>query len=304
VKGIVVDEQGNPIEGATIVGIVQSRITVWFGAGSPPPAAILHTVSDSAGRFELVVVTSSARIYAHKGAMSLPTAGGVQVTASNREPTLVLQKTAGTAVLHVVDVNGQPLPGAMTQIVVRMGEQLLSIRWGTTKADGTFTLSPIYPDRSYEVRVAARGFRTFEPSAQREVAAAPVGPVAETGPRISNNGYLRIEAGKTIDYPPITLYRTDSFITGVIIDDTGTPLANVSITAEDPLGSQRTATTDAQGRFRIDGFVAGEPISVRTRLNGLSGLPIQVMSGTQDAKVVHLPQPPRSRGPRGGNAGQ
>jgi hypothetical protein len=167
--------------------------------------------------------------------------------------------------------------------------------FGVTQADGTFAIRPFFPDRSYQVTISAADYAnaTQELGSPRGIF---LGPEIRVTPAPQNT----VEPGKTLDVT-MKLLKTDSFIAGQVVDASGNPLSDVQVTASIVRAGSHSVRTDASGRFRIEGLVAGERATVSTFAAGArSGQSTPVVAGTADARIVHAPSAPRAGGPRGG----
>ena len=141
----------------------------------------------------------------------------------------------GGLILHgtVVDQGGAAVSGAA--IEARSKGVAIDPRYTVTGADGRYRLGPIGGDVVLEVSAAGRGL------AWREVAVGPPGraPV------------LRRE--------DFTLVQADAAIEGRVTDASGFAVAGARVKVIDQGGGRaaRAAVTDAAGRFRLAGVVAG-----------------------------------------------
>jgi uncharacterized GH25 family protein len=280
VKGTVVDEQGNPVQGARVTLSYGTDYHMQDGRVVTGPPSITRamgdgsrTATDAAGRFELPAAGNGAFLRVRKGALALPKPIAI---GADRDLNLTLAgNTAGSAVVHVIGDADQPLAGVDVGVRISNGVEELASRWGTTGPDGTFTLSPVYGDRNYRVLIAEPGYTS--------------GSVTFSG-----------SAGQRIDIPPITLIKADSFITGTVIDETGAPLPNAYVTTSGGRAGYRSVQTNAEGRFRIDKLVAGDMVSISTNAGRTGDFQTQVQTGTQDVVIMHVPRPTSSPTPRGG----
>lgn len=194
-----------------------------------------HHLRDTDGRFELTGVGAS-RVDLEVQELTRP---GVTclfrgVTATGEEVELVVRP--GPAIEgRALDADGVPLVGARIEARVESdGPSFLGRRSARTDEDGRFVVRDA-GDRKYEVRVVAdirhRGLRTIAPVTTR--------------------------AGE----PPIELRGTlETRLSGVVVDPTGRPLANVLLRARAHpyrslgLWTEPTVATDEQGRFEFTGL--------------------------------------------------
>lgn len=126
VRGVVVDEVGRAVEGATVHTLDGS------------------TVSDATGRFELDTASSFARALAVRGELA-SAAIDLDEVPSGEELRLVLRPAHVRGVL--VDARGAPVSGA--QLLVRapfVWQHPGNAYWDVTDVDGTFSLGPSLRD--------------------------------------------------------------------------------------------------------------------------------------------------------------
>lgn len=305
VRGIVVDEQNKPVEGATItylIALPRRRGGMFVGGNLPRNNNFVQTTSDANGHFEMNVTGPSAAVFARKGDLALlpspdnsPTprrmisldgsgASSVVVDAQHREPRVVLKKAASAVKLRVVDKQGKPIQGAMVSITARYPWGALAPRWGTVDENGAYLFSKAFPDREYTVSASAPGY-------------APVGREIAEPP-------LKIEPGKQSE-KIIVLKTADSFLGGTVTDEQGRPLADATVVVNGSAAGSKSIRTNAQGEFFIEGLVEGESLSVIPSTPTGRGQSVPAVGGTMDMKVVLRPAARgTARGSRGTTAPQ
>jgi hypothetical protein len=74
----------------------------------------------------------------------------------------------------------------------------------------------------------------------------------------------------------------------MVIDEAGQPVANKTVMLADSAAS-RTASTDAQGRFRFEDIMPGEQLSVRINHEGEIGPQQRVPAGTDGVVLIYIP---------------
>lgn len=267
-----------------------------IGSGNPSRqmAAVLHEVSDSNGRFSMDVIGPAVELYVRKGNAVLPEP--VWVRTANERPTLRIRETSGALRIRAVQNDGRPVAGAAVRVSVRYNWRQFAPFVGITDADGIFVVRPYFPDRGYSVSIGGDGFAST--NQEFGTSTSPLVRLRGQGGGLGTQN--PVESGKTLDVT-MTIPRTDSFISGQVVDPSGTALADVQVNVT-PIrgGGSRSSRTDASGQFRIEGFVAGESLSITTiRAGARSGQPTRTTAGTNDAKIIHDPTAARGRGPRG-----
>lgn len=282
VRGTVVDPLGQPVEGATVslsYGTDYHLQDVVVVTGPPSNTASMGngstTVTDARGHFELPIAGNEALLRVRKGSLAL--AKPVAIGADRNLKLSLLDNTAGAVRVLVVDDAGKPLAGAQVLVRVSNGIRSLAPRWGNTDAEGAFNLSPIHPDRNYRVQVERDGYTT---------ATTP----------------FNAESGKSIELPPLKLYKADSSITGTVVNDAGEAMAGISVMVSNSIAGNKSTSSDAAGRFIIDKLVAGRPVSIRTSQTGAMGDARLIEPGTKDLVLVHSPRSFPGRGPSPRNA--
>lgn len=196
-----------------------------------PIATPLRATTDGAGRFELRGLLPGTYRLAANGAPYAPfVSDPITITDRDRDDALVVL-ARGVAVRGRIEP-----PGPATILVEPAGSDRTLTRTLTAAMlranvadDGTFTL-PSVPAGEYLVRARTHA---LEGTAPVQVAAGSEAAVALTlSPR--------------------------SAILGLVVDDTGAPLARAIVVADAAgPGEPATARTDDQGRFAIVGLAAG-----------------------------------------------
>jgi hypothetical protein len=138
----------------------------------------------------------------------------------------------------------------------------------TTGADGTFIFKELYPDTRYTVSVRLKGYGTGQAT-------------------------LKLEAGKQIESPPIVLAKADSFVGGMVVDATGEPVPDVEVMLMGGRSEQQNVRTDMMGRFRFDGVVAGDTLSLYMRTGDSFTRPERVPAGNDSIVLTQVSPAPR-----------
>ncbi|HEX6813386.1 MAG TPA: sigma-70 family RNA polymerase sigma factor [Planctomycetota bacterium] len=218
IKGTVVDGEGKPVSGLDV-----SASPAGADDGYGPVASI-----DQEGKFEIRGLKPG------KHRLAVPQwfgrgvllAGGDAVEAGAVDVQLTATDGAKLAGV-VVDEAGAPVPGA--EIHANAVSPARGGAWARTSSDGTFSISGLVPDASYDVSVRQRG---RVPASRKGVA--------------SGSSSLRVELGKGLE------------VQGRLVDAAGRPQGHATLRFAAAAGGARTATrTDAEGRFAISGLVTG-----------------------------------------------
>ena len=237
--GVVVDSNGEPVDGAAIQLGEDAKIYARTDRenhriGSVPP---LHLRTDAEGRFLAEGLSGGER----RIRVSTARHGRQEFTAliSPGETTDVeLQLSAGAAVYGMVqDELSQPIPGAVIR-VSRMNPRTKIASFLTSvlsEEDGTFSVHGI---QAKEIHLtASRMGQTF-------------GDVAET---------FRLESADLIEWNPVLPpnYR----VAGHVLNHEGDPLARCKISIPRDKNSWLTGLTNPEGFFEVQ-FVPDRPLTV------------------------------------------
>ena len=184
-------------------------------------------------------------------------------------------RLAGTC----LDEAGRPLPGAAVYIDDQWAPSgYAQTQRGVTDPAGRFQIAGLWPGDIHHVVVKADGYAGF--------ACDPVTSCA----------------GKTHDFGRLQLLSTRGQIEGVVVDSQGKPLSGVEVLNRGCLQMPPSVTTDASGRFRLDGFLPG-PARVFAVKEGYRFTGVRTESGTcglvvkllrKDEPVPTCPRPEQS----------
>ncbi|MDX1389101.1 MAG: carboxypeptidase regulatory-like domain-containing protein, partial [Acidobacteriota bacterium] len=243
VNGTVIDARTRrPIPGA----LVWDQARIWDGSVTNDSGAFtLHGPLD-----HRMYITARAPIYL----ASRPTEFALDDTA-RRGPVLALDPGAAVEGV-VVDANGEPVPDAEVSLEIKRsgGMFRLEIDFGgggpptaTTTERGLFRLSPVDPEKDYEMSVHAEGY----------------GPAAK---EIKGLRPYETQSGHRVEL------RVGQTVIGRVVDPDGVALADARITLRPAPerghgmvmrmggGSEVSTvegTTDVEGRFEISGLAPG-----------------------------------------------
>ncbi len=261
ISGRVVDEKGQAVTGARV------RITREMGMrgilrGSFNPASFFGgqgvlTGPDGSFRLRQLAAARNLALEAAKTGYATARKPGVWLKAGEavRDVSLVLRKGL-EARGRVVDSQGQPIAGAE----IRVGQKEAGLGGGRvqmrllgmdrekpdalTGADGSFDLKGL-EEGEYTVAVSRDGFsRKTVPGLE----------VKATGENV---------------WPPITL-SPGLAITGFVRDSKGQPIPGAQIFAFSlgEGGRPQNSSSDAEGRFRLDGLAADRSIMLNVSAEG------------------------------------
>jgi RNA polymerase sigma factor (sigma-70 family) len=268
--GRVVSASGAPIAGAEVEVVVRSEASY-----DAPRSGSARLRSDAAGRF-------------HAAAL-----GRGQLTV-----------TATTGQGRAVRVGPRPYhPGAREEVVLRFGAALsiagrvtwsdgapaagARVRWvpprtdieegvvATAGADGRFRLGPVD---------AGPGLlRAERPHATRIIGTDQV---------LANEQRLDLSDGRDRTDVALRLARADGTIAGLVVDDSGTPVADAHVEAE-PIGPEMesawiatAALSGRDGRFALGDLIPGAHMVRATAPGQPSSKALRVQAGAQAVRLV------------------
>jgi len=227
-RGTLVDEAGKPVEGAEVSVAPTHQLTP---SKTGPDGEFDIDYSNSflvpqAQPTPYVVVRHFERNIA-----------AVATINSSGKPIKVRLTKAVTLVGRVTGPDGKGLTAARLRVYIwrdvtpwDVPEQIL------TDADGRYKVKTIPDGCWYWIRAFAEGY---------DNATDPDGVKIQ----VSNS------AGKRLSVRDIRLDLADAWVSGVVIDQNGKPVADAYVEACDS-GNGRTRT-DKEGKFRIEGLVKG-----------------------------------------------
>jgi protocatechuate 3,4-dioxygenase beta subunit len=148
----------------------------------------------------------------------------------------------GSVAGRVTAPDGTGVAGAPVE-VARVG-RTFGVGYTTTTSDGSYTVAGLKPG-SY--RVCADTSRTTD-------SASGLGYVSRCRAR-----HITIAAGTNAEHKRVVVYPGGSF-GGVVRAVDGTPVAGAEIVIQRPRQSEYVATTDAAGRWSVEGMRSGHPV--------------------------------------------
>ena len=242
VAGQVLDENGNPVAGATIaLWPVPGERTAPATAPATGPAVAARAdqrgrTTGADGRFNIPDVTGRRLLRANEFTRRAVTVEPVLVAAGDRVTVRV--KANGWPIVkgRLTDEAGQPVAGVPVHLAAEWPGQpgtytvmdVEPAKDHRTDADGRYSVSALYPDLRYCL-VAGR----TDPYAGRR-----------TEP-------FDVKAGEPRDAPAVVLTRATGTVGGTVVDPAGKPVAGVTVWLSGPF-DRLHQTTDAAGAFRIE----------------------------------------------------
>ena len=253
------------------------RGTVVEGPGRPAPQAVVsiypfgHTVfTDSYGRFEAIPNNNHPVKIVGARDVERNLAGLTDV--SNRSGTVRIQlKPALSITGRVTDANGISIPAARVRLTAGVSHCICLVDEVIANSAGRYRIDAVVPERvgfEYRLSVNAAGYGLVKYK------------------RIS----VKARPGKLVEIPAIELVPADASISGVVVDKSGNPAANIPLSVhgyrrlEQP---ERSAATDSQGRFVVNRICKG-PLKIQANSpsspGGMGNLYAQ--GGDKDVRIV------------------
>ena len=220
---LAVDEANQPVAGVEVYSSSSA-----FGGDTFPLGK-----TDAGGRLQLKGQSKSQTLRARKGAA----ATAVPVIALPGDRAVLRLKARGLASVRgrVINAQGEPQVGASVELVKWTYDSGIGGHATSTDAEGRFVLDDLWTDYSYTVSATAPGFGQ------------------------SDSERLKLKPGEARDLGEVKMPRADSFVAGRVVDEAGEPVAGASLNLQGIGTPFKETTSDAQGHFRFEDVVSGDP---------------------------------------------
>jgi protocatechuate 3,4-dioxygenase beta subunit len=281
ISGKVTDEKGQPVAGARVRITREMGIRRLLRGAASNPAALFGgqgvlTVADGSFRLRGLEPERNLSVEAARTGYATARKSGVSVKAGDAIKDLALVVRRGLEARgKVVDAQGQPVAGAELRAIHKedglMGGARVQMRLMgmdrdkpdfVTGNDGAFLLKGLEVGQ-YALAIAREGFaRKTVPSLE----------VKATGENV---------------WPPVTLVA-GAPIAGLVRGSAGGPISGAQIFGMDvgSGGRPQNGTSDADGKFRLEGFTAERPILVNVTAQGYAALQRNVTPPAADIVLV------------------
>jgi protocatechuate 3,4-dioxygenase beta subunit len=218
VEVVVLDAQGNPVEGAFVVEGENSRPERRMGKGYRQEG------TDAQGRF---TVQGPVTVRAFKdGAATLQA-----VRAEGEKVTLRLEANALAALRgRVLDADGAALSYAEVELQTA-NEENRYLNSTRANAEGVYVFKNLWPDMAYRVRAKGKG----------------------SLPAQSND--LKVQHGIENTAPEFRLTKANLFVAGRVVNLKNQPVAGAVVECYGSDTARQLFTTGADGRFRFEGVM-------------------------------------------------
>jgi len=260
IKGIARDEAGNPVAGAQ----------VWI----VPIGLDVDLVTDEQGAFKGqwdpdAWGTNLPQVFVVARSEEKGLAGTVEVASPDR-PVEVLMKKGAELAVHLVDAQGKPIEGAPVTAIALLGDMAMTVGQTTcfTDKEGRWVWKALPTGFDYVVDAVAPEFGRRRSTVTLTEAAIDKETVVEIG-----------------------LSAADLSVTGTVVDADGKPVAKASVTVRGEGQPARGATSDVEGKFKIEGLVAGDiTVSAYQQEQDVQGK-ADSKAGARDVKITVTPRP-------------
>ncbi|HNS19126.1 MAG TPA: hypothetical protein PKH24_01430 [Sedimentisphaerales bacterium] len=248
VCGVVVDEQGRSVSGATVN----------------------DGVTDDAGRFEVPFPSEVSPF--GKNWIVCSTRDNLAAIVNVQHDDVAVRVTLKPALAvsgRITDPNGIGIPAARVALDLRASRELSP--YGPeviADSQGGFELAAVVPpggDVEYRISVSACGY----------------------GTRLYQKISIVGEPGTHVQIDPIVLSPADQSVTGMVVDADGNPVAGKPMAVHGVNQPSRYPVTDSEGRFLVRRVCRG-PLRIRAGFSSVReecGM-LQAEGGDRDVKVV------------------
>jgi uncharacterized GH25 family protein len=262
VSGRVIDPNGRPVVGATVEAL---------------PVGVTYVLTDAQGEFDIGWDSKQAGdLFLMVRHVQGNLAGLFDISAKQVQVQFRLGP-ALTLIGKVTDPDDKPISGARVGIGLRIEAFttgvaglhgiLTSIRSTSTDDKGRFELKALPQKQEWIIYTSAE-----------------------------DNGYVdrRVTTGiiNTItdreDIGQIILKKPNQFVSGIVVDNAGKPVANCRVGVQGEGQPERTTETDAQGKFTLEKICVGS-IEIWAKLDSVLYGTVEAQAGRKDVKLVVLP---------------
>lgn len=190
----------------------------------------IKATADEKGRFSLDGLTPGQSLWVWASAPERGWAGEAQVEAKKgaTEPLTLKLGPAAQVEIRIVDRDGKPLaePHVSANLILSTPEGLSSHAIGAatrSEKEGAYTVTGLLGGHEYQISASAEEYE------------------------YTQTATFTLKAGEKKTLPPLQLRKADAVLTGRVLNASGRPVAGVQVQV-----NEKTATTDEQGRYRIE----------------------------------------------------
>ena len=258
----MIDPNGGPVVGATVEAL---------------PVGVAYVLTDAHGEFDIGWdLKQDGDIFLMVRHVQSNLAGLFDISAKQVQVQFRLAP-ALTLMGKVTDPDDKPISGAR----VGIGLRIEAFTTGVAGLHGIFT--------------SIRSTSTDD-KGRFELKALPQKQEWIIYTSAEDNGYVdrRVTTGiiNTItdreDIGQIILKKPNQFVSGIVVDGTGKPVANCRVGVQGEGQPERTTETDAEGKFTLEKICVGS-IEIWAKLDSVLYGTVEAQAGRKDVKLVVLP---------------
>ncbi|MCK4627305.1 MAG: carboxypeptidase regulatory-like domain-containing protein, partial [Phycisphaerae bacterium] len=257
IRGIVLDQQGKPVSGASVCVLPGGDRGVITGEdGKFEVSARSHAWPD--GQEPQIVLVARH--------LQQNLTAAVEVEDESK-PLEVRMQPGAMLAGRVTEESGKPIPGARVTVMLNHRMWGSSIRSGqlATDAQGRYEIKAIPAGWKYRVSTKADGFGRGETIV-----------------------WLFKDQARRVEVKPLVLRRANLSISGVVMDGSGKPVPDIQVSVQGQGQPYASIRTDKAGRFTINNLCKGTlRVSVFREIAGRreSG-DVKASAGDRDVKIV------------------
>lgn len=255
VEGVVLDDEGQPVAGATIF-----HTGTEFGFLSP-------IYADEEGKFSIPRMDPDRPFTIRARDGDRMTEEPLSVDPKQTEPfEVVIREGAGARLcVRALDDAGMPIAGAEVVAMWRAENWSTTGAKGQTDATGCFESELVWPEGSYEITVTAEGC-----------------------PKVKTDSWPAVSE-QTHDFGDVVLVAACGFVEGRVVDAEGQPAVGAKVYNKGDGPQALAVNADEQGHFRLEGLYKGHAYVFAEKGDLFGGARMPV--GAEDGVITVTPEP-------------
>jgi len=271
VSGKVTDESGSAVAGARVQMLPGTgRRAMLYG---DPARGAPSALSRADGSFRLGGLPPGipVSILATREGFVSARRDGIATAAGAGKPVTLVLRRGLEARGRVVNGEGEAIVGAQVALSRTEERRLAGGAGWSTESPGSSRSAATNGEGKFVVRALESGSYS---AAIRHAAYASKSIAA-----------LEVKASGITDWPPIVL-TPSAPVAGVVRNKRAEPVAGATVATSSPDGGYNQLLTDAEGRFRQDGYSAGAAVSLAVRAEGYAEAKQSVKAPAPDLAIV------------------
>lgn len=255
VEGVVLDDQGQPVAGATIF-----HTGTEFGFHLP-------TYADQEGKFSIPQIDPDRPFTIRTRDGDRMTEEPLSVDPRQTEPLRVTirEGTGARLCVRALDDAGKPMAGAEVVAMWRAENWGRQAAKGKTDATGCFESELVWPEGTYQMTVTA-----------------------EDCPKAKTDSWTAV-SGQTHDFGDVVLVAARGFVEGRVVDAEGQPVVGAKVYNNGDGPQALAANSDEQGHFRLEGLYKGHAYVFAEKGDLFGGT--RMPAGAEDGVITVTPEP-------------